>query len=285
LFFFFKKYQFSKFTSVIQRFWKRSYILFWCIESGVFLVFFFLTLNASEEPVYMYDSIKVFKDHLFSWRFFIQKLFPTLALIILGYYLKNLLKWNIFNKQFFFVFILTLILLYVVWLEFYQFFHIINYYSEYGWKFNEDFMRWVLEKEQKRNRIANNLVTICLLAKFWHLIFIFIFWVFFILRVNETNRIRYFLLSTNLQNFIILYIMNWLYMYPWLKFVFRTYLNIPYFWFMINSRRNSIKIFFNDLILFFFFFKKFKFFKFKFFYIFIFYIYKWFININRISTV
>ena len=39
--FFIKKYQYSKFTSVIQRFWKRTYILFWLIESGVFLIFFF----------------------------------------------------------------------------------------------------------------------------------------------------------------------------------------------------------------------------------------------------
>jgi len=33
------------------------------IEGGVFVVFFFLTLNATEEPVYMYDQMKLFKDH------------------------------------------------------------------------------------------------------------------------------------------------------------------------------------------------------------------------------
>ena len=64
--FFIKKYQYSKFTSVIQRFWKRTYIIFWLIESGVFLTFFYLTLNASEEPTYMYDQMKLYKTHLFS---------------------------------------------------------------------------------------------------------------------------------------------------------------------------------------------------------------------------
>lgn len=249
--FFFKKYQFSKFTSVIQRFWKRSYIIFWCIESGVFLIFFYLTLNASEEPLYAYDQMKLYKEHLFSWRMFILKLIPLLTLIALGYYLKNLLKWNVFNKQVIFVLIITLILLYIVWLEFYQFYHIINYYNTYNWKFVEKNSSWLLDKELKRTRIANNYVTICLLAKFWHLIFIFIFWVFFLLRINETTRIRYFLLSANLQNFIILYIMTWLYMYPWFKYIFRPFLDYPYYWFLVNARKSGFRIFFNDIKIFF----------------------------------
>jgi len=45
--FFIKKYQYSKYTSVIQRFWKRTYILFWLIESGVLLVFFLYNLNCT----------------------------------------------------------------------------------------------------------------------------------------------------------------------------------------------------------------------------------------------
>lgn len=250
--FFIKKYQFSKFTSIIQRFWKRSYILFWTLEGVVFIIFFYLTLNASEEPVYMYDQMKLYKNHLFSWKYFLPKLIFPLSLIIFGYYLKNTLKWNIFSKQIVFVLFITLMLVYIVWLEFYQFFHIINYYNTYSWKFNEKDLLWVLDKEIKRTRIANNYVTICLLAKFWHLIFIFVFWVFFILRINEITRIRYFLLSANLQNFIILYIMTWLYMYPWLKFIFRGFLDIPYYWFIVNARKNYFRIFFNDIKLFYF---------------------------------
>lgn len=249
--FFIKKYQFSKFTSVTQRFWKRTYILFWLIESGVFIIFFFLTLNASSEPTYMYDAIKVYKSRLFSWRSFIEKLFFPLTLIFLSSYLKNWLKWNLFSKQIIILTLITLILLYIVWLEFYQFYHIINYYNTYIWKFKDKDFLWVLNKEVKRTRIVNNYVTICLLAKFWHLIFIFIFWIFFILRVNELNRLRYLFLSANQNNFIILYIMTWLYMYPWFKFSFRSILNIPFYWFLINTRRNYFRVFFNDLKLFF----------------------------------
>lgn len=245
--FFFKKYQYSKFTTVIQRFWKRTYILFWMIESCIFIIFFYLTLNSSSEPIYMYDQIRIYKTHLFSWRFFLIKLLPIIFIIFLSYYLLLSLKWNIFNKVSTLVLLITLTLLYILWLEFYQIFHIINFFSNINWVFDFDEYIWNLDIDVRRTRIVNNYVSICLFAKFWHLVFIFIFWVFFILRINEINKIKYFYLSTNLQNFIILYFMSWLYMYPWLKFIFTKFLSINYFWFFNNNRYYSIYIFFNDL--------------------------------------
>lgn len=250
--FFIKKYQYSKFTSVIQRFWKRSYILFWLIETGVFLTFFYLTLNASEEPVYMYDQMKLYKTQLFSWRFFIIKIIPIVLLILLGYFVQLSLKWNLFNKQSSFLLLITLLLIYVVWLEFYQFFHIINFYGNLVWVYDIDEYLWNLEIEFRRTRLLNNYIAVCLMAKFWHLIFIFVFWVFFILRVSEINRVRYPLLVANLQNFIILYIMSWLYMVPWLKFALRRHLSSSYFWFFQNFRSIGVRVFFYDLKLFFF---------------------------------
>jgi len=248
--FFIKKYQYSKFTTVIQRFWKRSYILFWIIESGVFLVFFFLTMNAPDEPIYMYDQAKLFKTHLFSWRVFLLKIVPVITMMILGYYLLLSLKWTNFSKQVPMLVAITLILIYVFWLEFYQFFHIISYYGSLIWSFDSDEFLWNLDIDFKRTRIINNLTTICLLAKFWHLVFIFVFWIFFMLRINEIGRVRYPLLAANLQNFIILYLMSWLYMFPWLKFAFRRHLETQYYWFFYNSRRLGVRVFFNDIQLF-----------------------------------
>lgn len=248
--FFIKKYQYSKFTSVIQRFWKRSYILFWMLETVVFLIFFYLTLNASEEPVYMYDQMKLFKTHLFSWRWFLVKLIPSIFLILIGYYILLNMRWGLFFKQSTVIFLMTLVLILIVWLEFYQFFHIVNWYANFNWVYDYDEFLWSLEIEGRRTRLANNYAALCLMAKFWHLIFIFVFWVFFILRINEIERIRYTLLAANLQNFIILYIMSWLYMYPWLKFLGRKYLDISYYWFFSNFRDLGVRIFFNDLYLF-----------------------------------
>lgn len=245
--FFIKKYQYSKYTSVIQRFWKRSFILFWVIEGYLFAIFFYVTLIAPEEPVFMYDQMKLYKTHLFSWRVFILKIIPVISMIILTYYLQLSVKWSLFNKQSIVVLTITLLMVYTVWVEFYQFFHIVNFYGNLNWVFDYDEFLWNLELEFRRTRMSNNYTSLCLIAKFWHLIYIFIFWVFFVLRVNEIGRIRYPLLAANYQNLVILYILSWLYMYPWFKFVYRNFLEVPFYWFMQNNRMLALRIFFNDL--------------------------------------
>lgn len=245
--FFIKKYQYSRYTSSIQRFWKRTYIIFWIIEAGTFLVFFYLTINATSEPIYMYDQIKIYKTHLFSWRWFLIKLLPLVLVILLSYFLQLTMKWNTSNKQSTIILSITLLLLYILWLEFYQFYHIISFYSNIAWVFDYDEYIWSLEFDSRKTRLTNNYISICLFAKFWHFVFVFIFWVFFVLRVNELNRVRYPLIAANLQNFIIIYIMSWVYMYPWIKFIFRKYLDITYYWFYMNSREIGVRIFFIDI--------------------------------------
>ena len=250
--FFIKKYQTSKFTTVIQRFWRRTYMLFWLIETSVFVTFLYVTFNASQEPFYMHDQIKVFKTHLFSWRYLLIKVVSTAVLLVLSYCLLLFLKWNIYTKQSVIFFFVTLFLTYVVWLEFYQFFHVISYYGGLFWVFDSEERLWVLENDFKRTRIVNNYVALCLMAKFWHLIFIYVFWIFFILRTNELQRYRYPLLSANLQNFIILYIFCWITMYPWLKLYVRKYMDYTYYWFFTNAREIGVRVFFSDIKLFFF---------------------------------
>ena len=155
-------------------------------------------------------------------------------LIVFTYLLLLTTKWNTFSKVNNVAFIITLILLYMTWLEFYQFFHLMNCYGIADWVYDFSEHLWNLELEFKRTRIVNHYVTICLIAKFWHIIFSVVFWLFFVLRGMELSRYRYPLLVSNLQNFIIIYIMSWLYMYPWFKFVTRKVLDVPYYWFNFN---------------------------------------------------
>lgn len=244
--FFFKKYQFGKYTTAIQRFWRRSYILFWLIEGGVFLVFLFLTINASQESFYMFDQINIFKTHLYSWRFFFIKIFPLVLLILITYLLLVSLKWNIFSKHTLWLLILTLFLTYTVWLEFYQFYHVLNFYGNLNWIYDVDDHSWSLELEPRRTRIVNHYIMLLFILKFWHIIFIYGFWIFFVLRCWETKRIRYPLLSANFQNFIILYMFAWVFMYPWFKFFFRRFLDAPYYWFYVNNRKLGWRVLSND---------------------------------------
>ncbi len=64
--FFLKRYQFGKFTSQIQRFWKRTNMCFWLIEGFLILLFFYYFLNSSQEPMYMYDYSSLNQEYLLS---------------------------------------------------------------------------------------------------------------------------------------------------------------------------------------------------------------------------
>lgn len=245
--FFFKKYQYRLFTSVIQRFWRRSLIIFWAIEASLFSVFVYLIFNASQEPVHVYDNIQIYKTHFYSWRYFLSKSILSALLIVFTYILLLSLKWNTFTKTNNIALLITVILLYIAWLEFYQLFHLMNCYGSSNWVYDFSEHLWNLELEFKRTRIVNHYVTIGLVAKFWHIVFAVVFWMFFLLRGIESSRFRYPLLAANLQNFLLVYFMGWLYMYPWFKFSLRKVLDMPYFWFFVNNRKLGVFIFFNDI--------------------------------------
>lgn len=249
--FFFKKYQFGKYTSAIQRFWRRSYILFWLLESCLLFVFIYLTFIASQESFYMYDQIQIYKTHLFSWKIFLLKIVPLLFLLLIVYFLMLSIKWNFFSKLSIWILFITVILTYIAWIEFYQFFHIVNFYGNLNWLYDVEEKIWSLELESRRTRIVNHYVMLLLILKFWHLLFVYGFWLFYILRSNEKHSLKYPLLAANFQNFIILYIMSWLYMYPWLKIYLKKLLISPYYWFYVNNRSLTWRIFFLDLKLFF----------------------------------
>ena len=227
-------------------------MVFWIIEGSLFTVFVYLIFNSSQEPIHMYDNLQVYKTHLYSWRSFLPKVITSTFIIILTYILLLSLKWNTFTKTNNFVLFITVLILYVAWLEFYQLFHLMNSYGVSNWVYDFSEHLWNLELEFKRTRIINHYLTIGLVAKFWHIVFAVVFWVFFIFRGIESSRYRYPLLASNLQNFVIIYVMSWLYMYPWLKNVLRKGMDMPYFWFFVNNRRFGFYIFVNDIKLYFF---------------------------------
>ena len=248
--FFFKKYQYGKFTSVIQRFWKRTLILFWLIEGGLLLVFIFLILNST---VYLYNGvnqIQIFQTHLFSWRIFLMKLMPTTILLLTTYLFLLNNKWQPLNKNIFLILFLTSLLLYITWVEFYQFYHLMNYYNNLVWSYEWLDKFWVIKPDLRKTAQTNNIVSILLILKFWHVLFVLGVWLFFVLRSEESGRSRYPLIAGNFLNFVMLYLLTWAYMYPWFKWFFRRYFNYSYKWFYQNNRSLSLRLFYNDLKIF-----------------------------------
>lgn len=233
--FFVKKYQFSRYTSVIQRFWRRSYILFWLIESGLLLVFFYLSINSSQESFYMFDQSHILKTHLFSWKLFLIKSLLSLCLILYSYTLLLNFKVSTFSKNIVPFCFITVLLLYLVWLETYQIYWVSNFYANYSWIFDPEEFIWSLEWDGRRTRILNHYIMILFILKFWHIVFILGCWVFFLLRSNELDRLSYALYSFNFQNFIILFLMLWLFMYPWFRQLYHWSVEIPYYWFYVDT--------------------------------------------------
>lgn len=245
--FFVKKYQFSRYTSVVQRFWRRSYIIFWLIESGLLLVFFYLMINSTQESFYMFDQGYFLKTHLFSWKLFLLKCILVVSLITYSYLLLLNLKWSTFNKNILNLSVLTVLLLYLVWAEFYQIYWVSNFYANFSWLYDVDDSVWSLEFDGRRTRILNHYIMVLFLLKFWHIVFIFACWIFFLLRSNELEVITYPLYTFNFQNFIILFLMMWLFMYPWLKQSFHWIMELPYFWFYVDTHISFVKIVIFDI--------------------------------------
>jgi hypothetical protein len=245
--FFVKKYQYSRYTSVIQRFWRRTYILFWLIEGGLLLVFFYLMVNASQESFYMFDQGYFLKTHLFSWKLFLFKCILVVSLITYSYLLLLNLKWSTFNKNVVNLTLLTVLLLYLTWAEFYQIYWVSNFYANFSWLYDMEEAAWSLEFDGRRTRILNHYIMVLFLLKFWHIIFIFGCWVFFLLRSNELETITYPLYAFNVQNFIILFIMMWLFMYPWFRHTYHWIAEIPYYWFYVDIHQSFYKILVTDV--------------------------------------
>jgi len=105
-----------------------------------------------------------------------------------------------------------------------------------------------LEHDISRTRTKNHFTTLCILAKFWHFIFIFIVWVFCIMKFFELGKLSYNLISVNYQNIIILYIMNWLFMIDWIKWLLHRFFETAYFWFFTDNRSFIAKLLAYDIL-------------------------------------
>jgi hypothetical protein len=240
--YFVKKLTFSKYTDALQRFWKRTFSLFWLIEGGLFVVFIYFTLNASSEVFYGYDSQSFVKLHLGSLRLFFFKLCLINVILVLTNYLLVVCQTNNEDTIFSLYLLISIIIAYVTWLEFYQFYIYLQSAGYYSWFFSLDSYEFSLDPEIKRSRITNNFVLICAIAKFWHFFFIVFVWFFYLTRYLESQTARVTLISTSIQNFLILYILNLISLYPYIKFLSRRYLSVTYKWFFNEFSYSNYKL-------------------------------------------
>ena len=228
------KYRYGKFTSAIQRFWKRTGMIFWLIEGFLFLLFFYYFLNSSQEPLYMFDYSNLNQELVIQLKNSYKNLILLNLAIWLSFILLLGLNTYLFFQTLIVLFIILLIITYMLYLETYQFIYVISTFADKDWVFDEFQNIWVLEIEQNNLRVKQQYFILCLIAKYWHFIFIFISWMFFLLKSLEAGNVSITSLGYNTQNLLILSLLNLLCLVQWLKIIVKKFLEITYSWFFIE---------------------------------------------------
>lgn len=228
------KYKYGKFTSAIQRFWKRTGMVFWLIEGFLFLIFFYYFLNSSQESLYMHDYSNLNQELLIQ----LKTSYKNMILLSLAIYFSFILILNNnylnYYQNILLLSLISLIIFYMLYVETYQFVYIVTLFTDKNWIYDDINQLWVLEFEQNNIRVKQQYFILCLIAKYWHFIFIFISWFFFVIKCFEINKINYTLMGYNIQNLLILYILNLFCLIQWLKWLFKKFLEITYYWFHIQ---------------------------------------------------
>lgn len=245
--FFLKRYQFGKFTSQIQRFWKRTNTCFWLIEGFLILLFFYYFLNSSQEPIYMYDYSSLNQEYLLSLHSISLNIILLSLVIYFMYFTMLRINLNNWYQLNFYLIIISVFIFFSFFVETYQFYYVISTFNERLWIFNEDENLWSLDTENPILRVKQNYLLVCLIAKYWHFLFIFLSWVFFLIKSFEKKKITIVLFGVNLQNVIILYVLNFVCYLQWFKWIYRRFFDLPYTWFMTNIDSKFFVKFFSEI--------------------------------------
>ena len=247
--FFLKRYRYGKFTSAVQRFWKRTNMCFWLIEGFLFLIFFYYFLNSSQEPLYMYDTVSLQQEYLLPLKSSYFNVSGISIVIFILYYLILSINFFTISQNIIVISFVSVYIFYLFFIESYQFYYIISLFNEASWVFSEETNLWELETDYIKLRTKEYYFLLCLIAKYWHFLFIFLSWVFFIIKTYESKKVTYTLLALNTQNFIILYVLNLLCFVQWLKWVYRRFFDLSFFWFFSSPDLKINFLVLNEIIL------------------------------------
>lgn len=245
--FFLKKYKYGKFTSIITRFWKRTNIYFWLVEGFLFSLFIYYFLNSSQEPLYMYDFNALNQTYLINlFSYYNSNILLVIFLLVIFVLLLFLVNSTI-NQNLIFITFLTILFFYIFLVESYQFYYVLTIFYEVTWEFYHEINSWVSEIETPIFRTKHQYTMLALIAKYWHFLFIFVSWVFFIIKIYEQDRTYYTLLGYNIQNIIILFWLNLLFISQWFKWISRRFFDSIYFWFFTDSNFHFISLLFKEI--------------------------------------
>lgn len=245
--FFIKRYRFGKFTSAIQRFWKRTNSYFWIIEGFMFGLFFYYYLNSAQEPLYMYDESNMNQNFLPSLVASYQSYLVLLFILFYTFYLMLSLPTFKSTQQIFHLGLMTLAYTYIYLLENYQVYYLLTSFFENYWVYDTENALWSLEVDVPRVRVKQQYFYIALVLKYWHFIFIYLSWLFVAMKCYEKKQLSYLLLSLSSQNVLILFTLNIMFNAQWLNWLVRRFSDSAYYWFFSNPNEFTLLQIFQEI--------------------------------------
>ena len=183
----------------------------------------------------MYDEANLNQTFLPNLTSFYGSMVILFIVIFYSYYLLLNISNFSFKQQLLHLIINSTLMIYVFLLESYQFYYLLNTFFEVSWDYVEDIKTWVLNTENPKVRVKTQYLMLALIAKYWHFIFIFFSWLFLLYKSYEKKKIHYSLFGFVIQNSIILILLNLLFCIQWLKWVFRRYYDVIYYWFFTDT--------------------------------------------------
>lgn len=230
--FLFKKSQYTIYTRIIQRFWKRALYLFWLLEINLFLIYLYLTLISPQESLYMMDYAYLYNQYIFQLIPTFSLLLNLVTILLLSNIIIILHKYN--SYAYVFNLMLSLLLLTILYDDSLQFYYINQFYNNLQWSYDDKEDLWELENSIIRLRPYLNYLYLLVFLKLWHTVFIVIFFWFFEIHTFSIKNTSFNILSAQHQNFYFLMFFGFI-----LKIVFfKNYMNYlyeyVYYWFFVN---------------------------------------------------
>lgn len=219
--FLFKSGVYSKTTSVIQRFWKRTLYLFWSIELFLFFIYSWLILISPSEVEWMFHQSQLFHGSYVNGLSLFNQILITLSVI----YVTTLIQYFMVYSKIEFLLLLLLCLLFTVLLsDGSQIIVSSLYYGNTSISFNPSEFVWAVSGDVLENSANNNYTWLVVLLKFWHTVFIVVFFLFVLMFFLQTGKNFHGMYSSMMQNFTFLYLFSFILYY----FIVKVYLNVVY---------------------------------------------------------
>ena len=228
----------GRFTTAINRFWRRSFMLFWIIEGFLFLIYIYLVLNCAIETEWLAEQTQLFQNLDFIQKEWFYDILLTYLVLTTNYIiLKNFLKKNtLFIKIL--ILVQYVVALIIFWGEFLQFFYFTQIFS-----FNTAVLdkgnSWEMNWLPWPTLVNQQYWFLMIFLKFWHAMFIFLVHFVTLRIIRYSNYKDTSVLRISNQNFFFFFIFNLLVLFMVYKYWMNYRYSFAYYWFFVNNSEYS----------------------------------------------